>query len=266
MQSGIDISNWQEAAPDWHAVARTRSFVYVLVTDGTHFTNPHADEQVSGACAAGLAVGGYHFARPTAGGAAEQAARFRANCPVGLTLPGMLDSERDWLADRNANTGWILDWFGAAGQAVNLWYSNGDGVAHHVDSAALQRAGVRLWLAAPGQAGMEGAGGWGSADVVQYGVEPVDGFGAAVDVDRMTDETLQWLRDAVGGAHPGPLPTMEDDEMLVVHGAGQGGPHLLIGGRLLPLLADADVGALCARTGQPGPLELSAETFAAWTA
>lgn len=193
MIEGGDISNYQGTDIDWQTVARNWSFAWVLITDGLHFVNPDAPAQVSQLLDAGVRVGGYHFARPTAGDPGAQADYFAAHCPPGLDLAPMLDSETSWLGDVDANTLWITGWFDHLSPAVRVWYTNRDGVNRHVRSVDLARAGVRLFLAAPGQADMAGAGAWGQADVVQYGVAPVDGFPAPVDRDRMTEDTFRLL-------------------------------------------------------------------------
>jgi lysozyme len=92
---GIDISRWQSNI-DWRAVraAGTR-FVFIKATEGGDHFDPRFRENWSGARAAGIPVGAYHFVywcRP----AHEQAQWFVQHIPNtndSLTLPPVLDVE-----------------------------------------------------------------------------------------------------------------------------------------------------------------------------
>jgi GH25 family lysozyme M1 (1,4-beta-N-acetylmuramidase) len=61
---GIDVSNHQERI-DWaRAKADGISFAYVKASEGTTFADPKYQAHVTGAKAAGIKTGAYHFARP----------------------------------------------------------------------------------------------------------------------------------------------------------------------------------------------------------
>jgi GH25 family lysozyme M1 (1,4-beta-N-acetylmuramidase) len=65
---GVDVSSWQHqggAGIDWRAVrAAGITFAFIKATEGADYTNPYFAGDRAAASAAGLAVGGYHYARP----------------------------------------------------------------------------------------------------------------------------------------------------------------------------------------------------------
>jgi len=86
---GIDVSSWShpdDKAIDWKAVREAGArFVMIKVSQGTGYKNPFVAEDATEAHAAGLLVGLYHYAVPTAGDAETQA-RFAVAAAVGLPL------------------------------------------------------------------------------------------------------------------------------------------------------------------------------------
>lgn len=91
---GIDISHWN-ALVDAHAVkADGISFAWCKATEGTGYVDPTFAGKVGQLRAAGIAVGGYHFAR--AGDPRAQARHFRTvalSCLAPGSLLPMLDME-----------------------------------------------------------------------------------------------------------------------------------------------------------------------------
>lgn len=72
----IDISN-NNATPHWDAVKKAGiAGVWMKVSEGSSFIDPDWDARSSAARAAGLPVGGYHFARPASGAGVAQATTF----------------------------------------------------------------------------------------------------------------------------------------------------------------------------------------------
>lgn len=200
MIAGIDVSNYQQSI-DWPAVARAgERFAWVLITDGNRFRNSLAGAQVAAARAAGLEVGGYHFARPNLHSADEEAAHFRSASPAGLTFPPALDLEAAWLASPAANTDWALRWFDVIDPPTRLVYTNGDGATRRLDSTRLARAGVELWYAHPTGApgNFAGVGAWPTPAVVQWGVTPLAGIAGSVDRNAMTESTFDRYRGHQG--------------------------------------------------------------------
>lgn len=62
MTRGVDIYRYQTVT-DYRALARTVSFVWVKLTDGNGPAQVRGDGQVRGCQAAGIPVGGYHYAQ-----------------------------------------------------------------------------------------------------------------------------------------------------------------------------------------------------------
>lgn len=208
---GIDTSNYQHPIDFQTVVAVGTRFVWELITDGPRFKNPHRQDHVAGYLSVGLPVGGYHFAR--FGNVANEAAQFLAACPDGLDLPHMLDGEASWLADRSANTDWILEWFARVGSSIPVFYTNGEGANHRVVSQRLVDAGVRLWYAHPGHHDLGGAAAWDHADIVQYSTDPIDGIHGNCDRDIMESDTLA---EYLGTPHA-PVPIPQEDDMQVIY-------------------------------------------------
>lgn len=95
--AGFDVSRYQPQV-DWTGLVRSgHTFVYVKATEGTNHRSPTHDEQRTGARAAGLVQGAYHYARPGQSSGTLQARFFHANggawAADGLTMPGALDLE-----------------------------------------------------------------------------------------------------------------------------------------------------------------------------
>lgn len=217
---GIDVSNWQ-AAIDWPAVAAAGvRFAWCKATESMTYSDPTFFDNMRGARAAGIPVGAYHFARPRATGAIQQAQWFRILAPV-LDLPAVLDAEAGWIVyangqpDRRANTLWVLDWFESVGEATRVLYTNPDGL-EHLYPTDLYDAGVELFLARPtGRPDLHHQAGY-PVQVVQYGGADIDGIDGPADVDAMTAPTFARYT----GTSPAPDDDESDDNMIVLKRAG----------------------------------------------
>jgi GH25 family lysozyme M1 (1,4-beta-N-acetylmuramidase) len=73
MSLGVDIYRYQTVT-DYRALASAVSYAWVKLTDGTGPAQVRGDKQVNGCKAAGIPVGGYHYAQP--GNPVGQAAVF----------------------------------------------------------------------------------------------------------------------------------------------------------------------------------------------
>jgi len=94
---GIDVSHWQGDI-DWKKVKGDGiDFAFVKATDGNNWIDPNLKANASGANAAGLTVGVYHFARFGTVDEAKKEADFFyktvKNLPINLPL--VLDIEVD---------------------------------------------------------------------------------------------------------------------------------------------------------------------------
>ena len=122
---GIDVSHYQGVI-DWPKVAAAGvKFVFIKATDGATLADPMAKTNASGAAAAGLPFGFYHFWRPTDDWRA-QADFFLsviddvaplANAGV---LPSVLDIEVGSLSEDNQ--GDALSWVKAAPGQIAIVY------------------------------------------------------------------------------------------------------------------------------------------------
>ena len=62
MARGVDIYRYQTVT-DYQTLARSVRYVWVKLTDGTGPAQVRGDRQVNGCRAAGIPVGGYHYAQ-----------------------------------------------------------------------------------------------------------------------------------------------------------------------------------------------------------
>jgi GH25 family lysozyme M1 (1,4-beta-N-acetylmuramidase) len=159
---GIDVSHWNRVN-DWHAVRGNNiRYASIKLTESTAWVDKAAPDHIAGARAAGIAVGGYHFARDTP--IQAQVDHFARHLRRHhLTTPGslapMLDMEANELRD-NANTfvkEFIRRLRTAAGVHRVLVYANLDWWRTVLRPAEWADDNVLLWIARyngdPGQPG-----------------------------------------------------------------------------------------------------------------
>jgi GH25 family lysozyme M1 (1,4-beta-N-acetylmuramidase) len=200
---GIDVSYHQGWIDWWQVAAAGKRFAFVRATAGTLTADTAYAANRSGARAAGLAVGSYHFANPDTApnDAMNEANWFLWNAPItsGDLIP-VLDFEvangldpasltawaQTWLTQVSAQTGvrpiiyttphfWSssmadTDWFARNGYSV-LWIAN--------------------WTSASQPA--VPAGGWGGSGWSFWqhsSTGTVPGIGGAVDLDRFNGWSL----------------------------------------------------------------------------
>lgn len=203
MLLGIDVSNHQGAV-DLAAVRGSgRRFVVVKATEGTGWTDPRCAPTRSGAHAAGLVVGLYHFAR--AGDPAAEAAAFAG--AVGPLHPGEF-AVLDWEVRARDPVGWCTAWLAATRAALGvrpLLYLNRSALARS-DWTPAVAAGTGLWLAAwDGRPDAVPAGPWPALAMKQYSdAGTVPGIAGPVDLDAFygTEEDLRALGAPPAGRAP----------------------------------------------------------------
>ncbi|KAL8687700.1 MAG: hypothetical protein Q9218_006200 [Villophora microphyllina] len=123
---GFDISHYQGTVNFKGAYSSGARFVIIKATEGTTYIDSLFSSHYSGATAAGLIRGGYHFAHPSSSSGATQANFFLAHgggwSADGITLPGMLDIEYNpsgatcYGLSQSAMVSWIQDF-------VNTYHS-----------------------------------------------------------------------------------------------------------------------------------------------
>lgn len=121
--AGIDVSHWQGAIT-WSKVAGAGyGFVYAKATEGKTFNDPNYAANRSGAKAAGMLFGAYHFASPdtSANDAVLEADHF-ANVagPVSGELKPVLDIESSGGLSTTALINWAQAWLDEARAKIGV--------------------------------------------------------------------------------------------------------------------------------------------------
>jgi len=151
---GVDVSHHQNLI-NWGRVRRDgKRFAFIKVTEGARYTDPLYALNQRNARAAGLRVGAYHFARPTAdlASAVRQADHFLAwfNLHDGDLLP-VLDLEEANGLDSAALTNWTLVWLnrirGRTGLSALIYASPVFWANHLGDTSTIAAEGYTLWIA-----------------------------------------------------------------------------------------------------------------------
>jgi GH25 family lysozyme M1 (1,4-beta-N-acetylmuramidase) len=216
---GIDVSNHQGLI-DWHRVAAAGyGFAWCKVSEGSTYRDAFAPRNLAAAAAAGLLVGGYHFARP-ASSSPEVQAQLAASQVKAATLPLVLDLEQD-----AATAGWSmaqrLDWAGRflaradaltghrAALYTGAWY-----LAHQLGGGGALPTGRLLWLASYTRAAPEGP--WRVWQYTSSGSVP--GVAGRCDVSRTSLTRAQLATYA--GTTPPPKPRPANVRRVVIVLAG----------------------------------------------
>lgn len=153
MDFGIDVSH-HNTVDDWHAVRGNNiTFASIKVTDGEEFVDPQARHHGPAARAAGIRVGGYHFART--GNVQTQVDSFfkqlHARAMLSSTsLAPMLDMEEASGLRSTANTfipQFIEKFRAKAGLMRVFVYANLDWFQNVLRPNEWADANVMLWIA-----------------------------------------------------------------------------------------------------------------------
>ncbi|MCM3886954.1 GH25 family lysozyme [Frankia sp. R82] len=208
---GVDVASWQHpggAAIDWNAArASGLSFVYIKATENTEYTNQYFTGDRDAATRAGLAVGAFHYARPSAsiGTAVEQAKHFVS--VIGRTrtagsLPPALDLEETGGLAPGALAAWtraFLEEVESETGRIPLIYTSR---WFWTDPMGNTRDFTRypIWFAIHNDQAAPGAvpGGWPGWAVWQYSSSgTVPGIASRVDLDVLccTSSALAALAD-----------------------------------------------------------------------
>jgi GH25 family lysozyme M1 (1,4-beta-N-acetylmuramidase) len=149
---GVDVSRWQGTSIDWPQVrAAGATFVFIKATDGADRTDPSWQAWSGPARAAGLLVGGYHFARPEQSDPEQQADQLLAALGTAGEpgwLPPVLDLETAGGLAPDALRAWsrrFLERIGAAAGVPPILYTS---TSFHRDQLGSELpGGARLWVA-----------------------------------------------------------------------------------------------------------------------
>ena len=200
---GIDVS-YHQGTIDWRQVANAgKRFAFVRATAGTLTADTAYATNRSGARAAGLAVGSYHFANPDTAfnDASNEASWFLRNATVASgDLVPVLDFETANGLDPASLTAWAQTWLSQVSAATgvrpiiyttpNFWSTS------MADTDWFARNGYSvLWIANWTTASQPAvpAGGWGGNgwSFWQHSSSgTVPGISGAVDLDRFNGSSL----------------------------------------------------------------------------
>jgi GH25 family lysozyme M1 (1,4-beta-N-acetylmuramidase) len=223
---GIDVSNHQDRI-DWSRVrADGISFAYVKTSEGMTFADAKYRAHVTGAKAARIKTGAYHFARPdTRSAAPAEDARAEADWFLSLAAPRAgdllpaLDLETAGLAP-DALVAWARAWLDRVRRAIGtrpLVYTYPAFWSALAGTTAFRL--YPLWIANYGVSEPQLPDGWRRYAIWQYTASgSVDGIPGRVDLNRLADGTkLSDLTYRPGRKRtqtraqnlPGPVPKPE---------------------------------------------------------
>lgn len=189
---GIDVSKWQGDI-DWKKVkADGVDFVIVKATEGQSTLDPNFKKNVSGAKAAGLKVGAYHYAHPDNNPIKEVDLFLRTTAGIELDLPPALDLEINKGLTKSQVTNFAVQWLTEMEKRIGkkpLFYSYTSFIRSYIGPAL---AAWPLWIAhyevtKPGDNGV-----WDQWAVFQYSSRgKVNGISGYVDLNVMEASFLR---------------------------------------------------------------------------
>jgi GH25 family lysozyme M1 (1,4-beta-N-acetylmuramidase) len=205
--SGIDVSHWQGQIGWLQVGAAGYDFAFAKATEGTTYTDPTYVVNRSGAAAAGMRVGAYHFARPTAGSdaAAVASAIAQADYFVGVAQPSrgdllpVLDLEKNGGLTKERLTTWTEAWLDRVSARLGVkpvvYASPSFWKTSLGDTPIFAAVGHRLWIAhwTKGALPILPAAGWGGLGWTFWqwtDCSHVAGISGCVDGDRFNGSTI----------------------------------------------------------------------------
>lgn len=214
--NGIDVASYQSTIDP--SKLTTTDFVIVKFTQGTHYLNPYADRQYSGAKAAGKLLGAYHYAEGRDAKAEAQYFVRSLGNRVGECILAL-----DWEGNQNIKFGtgqdvaWCLAWlnevYRLTGVRPFIYMSKSVCRAYNWSPVAGQ---YPLWCAQYGSnaatdyqgnpwTDSKGFGAWKSDTIRQYSSKGrITGYSANLDIDKAYLTAEQWRTMAKGTATKAP--------------------------------------------------------------
>lgn len=193
---GIDVSHWQNTITWSKVAAAGKKFAIIKASESTNYVDPTYVANRSGAQAAGLWTGAYHFARPdaTANDALAEATHFVSTVRLGTKdLIPALDLEVAGGLSVPALQTWVTTWLGEVTRRIGIrpmiYTSPAFWSKYMGDTSALADAGYKtLWVAHWGVSSPTvparnwGGKGWTFWQYSNCGT--VSGISGCVDLDR----------------------------------------------------------------------------------
>lgn len=208
--NGIDVASYQSTIDP--SKLTTTDFVIVKFTQGTHYLNPYADRQYSGAKKAGKLLGAYHYAE---GGDAKAEAQYFVKA-LGSRV-GECVLALDWEGNQNKKFGtgqdvaWCLAWlnevYRLTGSRPLIYMSKS--VTRKYDWSAVAGQ-YPLWCAQYGSnnatdyqtapwTDSNGFGAWKTDTIRQYSSRGrITGYGVNIDLNKAFLTAEQWRAMAKG--------------------------------------------------------------------
>ena len=210
---GIDVSSYQHpggAAIGWASVRGSGiGFAFVKATESTGYVNPYFTKDVKAARAAGIDVGGYHFARP-AYSATAQADAFAAELRTADgNLPPVLDLEDNGGLGVAALQSWTATFLTRVRADVGMTPIVYTGPYFWADDLGGWKASPAfpLWIAQYTTAAAPDATGawtawtfWQWTDGAYFSPKAVPGVAGTVDRDRFSGPAAQLTALAAGSS------------------------------------------------------------------
>ncbi len=155
---GMDVSHWQGTI-NWTSVAGTgRVFAITKATDDDNYIDPYLTPNFTGGRAAGVLMGGYHFARPTATPSISASALAQARYFIKTLHPLMstartfwpvLDLEDGYTLGKSALSLWTRTFCNEVRRLTSsksIIYMNRNYAQSYMESDLTEHA---LWIAVP---------------------------------------------------------------------------------------------------------------------
>ena len=225
--NGIDVASYQSTIDP--SKLTTTDFVIVKFTQGTHYLNPYADRQYSGAKAAGKFLGAYHYAE---GKDAKAEARYFVNA-LGRRV-GECILALDWEGNQNAKFGtgpevagclaWLNEVYRQTGVRPLLYMSKSVCRKYNWSPVAGQ---YPLWCAQYGSNNAtdyqnapwtdeNGFGAWKTDTIRQYSSKGrIAGYSANIDIDKAYLTAEQWKAMAKGTKSTTPQVTQNPIDVVL---------------------------------------------------
>jgi lysozyme len=212
---GVDVSSYQGSI-NWTSVkAAGRSFAFIKATEGRTFNSSTFTSQITGAKAAGVLAGAYHFARYDTNTAADEASHFLAVAGKYISagyLRPVLDVEHSTTLSKTALSNWVNAWCNQVKSATGvapIVYSYVSYASAHLNTTVTQWP---LWMAqypsspAPQTGKPSGTSPWTTWSFWQYTDHAsVSGISGGVDGDVYNGD-LTSLKANFQIAAPLPAP------------------------------------------------------------
>lgn len=208
---GVDVSMWQGATINWHAVAVSGiRFAFVKASEGPAFVDPDYARNATAARANGIVVGAYDYAQPSGGSdaAIRKDAATEANHFVTVARPQAIDMRPVIDIETTGGLGpgplrlWLSSWVATVTARIHaqpLIYTSPSFWQTRLGDTTALSASAMLWVAhwTTASTPWVPAANWGSHgwDVWQWSdCRSIPGIPGCVDGDRIPGPSMIGLR------------------------------------------------------------------------